>query len=252
MEGEHPPSVAEHRLAVLGERQPPADLPEQRSTALGLEPLQLTGSPRRRYVRRAARPAPGCRSPGAHRGCGAAPDPASAGSARYSSFFEVSLNTLKCFECRGERIRGEPGMHPPDPKESAVPILDVKFSTPIERDLRAAIASTLSSDHRPGAAQEARAHRGGGGPDRPPELVRRADPAWPSSTRRASSSTSASSTGPTSRTRRPTTSARSSRRWSRSSARSIPRATSTSTTSARTAYGYGGFTQELRYIRSRT
>jgi 4-oxalocrotonate tautomerase len=36
-------------------------------------------------------------------------------------------------------------MHPADSREEAMPILDVKFSTPIERDLRSAIASTLSS-----------------------------------------------------------------------------------------------------------
>jgi len=35
-------------------------------------------------------------------------------------------------------------MHPLDLQESAVPILDVKFSSPNERDLRPAIASTLS------------------------------------------------------------------------------------------------------------
>ena len=48
-----------------------------------------------------------------------------------------------------------------------MPILDVKFSTPIERDSRPAIASTLIRDHRSRAPQEARAHRGGGRPDRP-------------------------------------------------------------------------------------
>lgn len=36
-------------------------------------------------------------------------------------------------------------MHPTDRKDAAMPILDVKFSTPIERDLRSAIAATLSS-----------------------------------------------------------------------------------------------------------
>ena len=36
-------------------------------------------------------------------------------------------------------------MHPTDSQKAVMPILDVKFSTPIERDLRSAIAATLSS-----------------------------------------------------------------------------------------------------------